>query len=339
MKPLVIAGRTISDETPPFIIAEIGNNHDGKLEQALDMISAAADIGADAVKFQTYQPDRLVRRDHELYDFFSRFALPREWHRIFQERAAERNLIFLSTPFDPDSADFLVELGVPAIKIASSDLTNLTFIRHCAAYGLPLLISSGMGSIEEIQEALSTAEDAGCKQIALLHCVSLYPAPLEKTNLLAITELRMRFDHTIGFSDHSDSIVVPVAAVALGARIIEKHFTLRRSLPGPDHAVALGQFEFETMIIGCRDVASALGDGSKKITRELKKVRKASLRGLYAAMGIGQGHLLTEEMVSLLRPAAHLTAGDLPAILGSKTTRGIEAGEPLHPDMFEEADE
>jgi N,N'-diacetyllegionaminate synthase len=334
MVSLQIGDFKIAEDAPPFIIAEIGNNHDGDLVQAFRMIAAAAACGADAVKFQTYSADQLVRPEHELHGFFSRFALPSEWHGLLMDRAKAEGVIFLSTPFDAGAADFLVSLGVPALKVASSDLTNTHLLRHCAGKGLPLLLSTGMAGLDEVEQAVRAAEEAGCRQLAVLHCVSIYPTPPEKTNLSAVAELRKRFKCIIGFSDHSLSPAIPAAAVALGARIIEKHFTVSRSLKGPDHAVALEPDEFALMAESCREVATALGDGSKRITPELEEVRRASLRGLYAAVGIKKGQRLRREMVSLLRPAGPLTASDLPSLLDQPALADIEPGAPLQPEMF-----
>jgi sialic acid synthase SpsE len=331
---LEIAGRVIADDAPPLIIAEIGNNHDGSLEQAKSLIAAAAEAGADAVKFQTYDPDRLVRPGHQLYTFFKHYLLPREWHAELRDEAHAAGMIFLSTPFDPDAADFLVSLGVPALKIASSDLTNLPLIRRCASHRLPMLISSGMGTFPEIETALGVARDEGCDSLAVLHCISLYPTPPDKTELRTVSALRERFGLPVGFSDHSLSPALPVAAVALGARIIEKHFTIDRTLPGPDHAVALEPDQFQAMAVGCREVVQALGSGDKRLTDELNEVRNGSLRGLYAAVEIAAGTELSIEMVSLLRPATSLTAADLPRLLGRKASKNIKRGEPLSREAF-----
>lgn len=340
MEPeLEIGGFRVADSEPPLIIAEIGNNHDGDLDQARRLVAAAAEAGADAVKFQTYDPDRLVRPGHQLYDFFKRYLLPRDWHVILKNEAVAAGMLFLSTPFDPDAADFLVSLGVPALKIASSDLTNLPLVRRCASHGLPLLISSGMGTYNEIEAALEAARGEGCDRLAVLHCVSLYPTPPNKVALRVIPELRRRLRLQVGFSDHSLSPALPVAAVALGARIVEKHFTLDRALPGPDHSVALEPDQFALMARGCRDTVVALGEGEKRLTDELHEVRNNSQRGLYAAADIPAGAELGPEMTALLRPAAELSAADLPTILGKRAARDIKAGEPLTADMFHDKEE
>ncbi len=337
MKTLEIADRTLAAGLPPLIVAEVGSNHDGSLERALELIAAAAAAGADAVKFQTYAAERLVRPGHELHRFFAEYALPREWHERLRDAAAAAGLLFLSTPFDPRAADFLAALGVPALKIASADLTNLPLLRRCASHGLPLLLSTGMASTEEVERAVAEARAAGCRGLALLHCVSLYPTPPEKTELSAIPALAERFGLPVGFSDHSLSATLPAAAVALGACLVEKHFTLSRSLPGPDHAVALEPDQFAAMAAACRETAAALGaaeETPKRITPELEEVRRASLRGLYAAADIPAGRILEEGMVALLRPAGRLGVDELPRLLDRPATRDIRFGEELMPDMF-----
>lgn len=330
MRTLDIAGRSIAPLALPLIIAEIGNNHDGSMEQALRLIEAAAGAGADAVKFQTYTADSLVRPDHELRDFFARFQLPRQWHEQLQSAAHDRGMLFLSTPFDLEAVEFLDSLGVPAFKIASSDLTNLPLIRRCADTGKPLLISTGMGTLEETGTAVEAARMKDNHHLALMHCVSIYPTPIEATQIDAIHEMGRLFDLPIGFSDHSLSTTLPTAAVALGARIIEKHFTLSRSLPGPDHAVALEPAEFALMARGCREVVTSFAaSAGKQLTPAIERVRSASLRGLYARVDIPAGTVLADEHFIPLRPAAELTISDLPDVLGRTTLQAIPRGEAI----------
>jgi sialic acid synthase SpsE len=323
MNRLKIESREIAIDTLPFIIAEIGNNHDGNKKQALELIDAAAKAGADAVKFQTYDPDELVHPDHELYEFFSSYRLPHEWHEELKKRAESHGMVFLSTPFDRQSAVFLNSLGIAAFKISSSDLTNLSLIRKCAEFGKPLLISTGMGSLKEAGIAIEAAHMKDNYQLAVLHCVSVYPTPIGKCQLNSIVEFRRLFDIVTGFSDHSLSPTLPVAAVALGARIVEKHFTLSRKLKGPDHAVALEPGEFSLMAQGCREVCIALAKPGKIVTTELKKVRSASLRGIYARNDLHAGDTVTPDMLIFIRPAAVLTEADLPALLGKAIKHDI----------------
>jgi sialic acid synthase SpsE len=245
-------------------------------------------------------------------------------------------MVFLSTPFDMEAVDFLDKLGMPAFKIASSDLTNLPLIRRCADTGKPLLISTGMGTLEEAGAAIEAARMRDHGRIALLHCVSIYPTPAEAAQLDAIHEMIRLFEIPIGFSDHSLSPTLPVAAVALGARIIEKHFTLSRSLPGPDHAVALEPEEFAVMARGCREVVvSFAASAGKNLTPALENVRRASLRGLYARVDIPAGAVIGEEDLIPLRPAAELTISDLGAVVGRKARRAIARGEAIRRDSLE----
>jgi sialic acid synthase SpsE len=328
-KEFAIGCCQVSDTSEPFIIAEIGNNHDGKLEQAIELINEAAQAGADAVKFQTYNPEKLVTPEHELHGFFSQFQLPLEWHGKLKEIALEAGVQFLSTPFDRWSADFLQKLDVPAFKISSSDLTNLQLIRHCAEFGKPMLISTGMGTIYEAGGAIEAAHMKGCYDIAILHCVSLYPTAVEDSQINAIPEFQRLFQIPVGFSDHSLSPTLPAVAVALGARVIEKHFTLSRDMKGPDHAVALEPHEFKIMSQACKESAKSLRNSGKMITDDLSKVRKASMRGLYATRDLPAGTVISEADIVPLRPATELSLKDVPEIVGKKTTTNIPKGSPF----------
>lgn len=326
---LDIGGRQISDSHVPLVIAEIGNNHDGDKKQALSLIQAAANAGADAVKFQTYSADRLVTPDHELHQFFSNFALPLEWHEELKAAAEAHGMLFLSTPFDLDSLQFLIDLGVPAIKIASSDLTNIPLLKASAQSRLPLLISTGMATLEEIGDAIETAHMQDNHSLVIMQCESRYPAPVESANISLICEFKRLFAVQAGFSDHSLSTHLPAAASALGARVIEKHFTLDRNLGGPDHAVALEPEEFRRMAEGCREAVRALGDRRKRLTDEIRAVRAASLRGLYAARDISQGEAITGDMLVALRPSAEITVDRISTVLNRRAGRNIRRGEPI----------
>ena len=328
-KEFAIGCCQVSDATEPFIIAEIGNNHDGKLDQALALIREAAASGADAVKFQTYNPEKLVTKEHELHEFFSQFRLPLEWHEELKGAAEQEGMQFLSTPFDRWSADFLQELDVPAFKISSSDLTNLQLIKHCAQFGKPLLISTGMGTILEAGSAIEAAHIQGCYEVAILHCVSLYPTAIEDCQINAIPEFQRLFQIPIGFSDHSLSPTLPAVAVTLGARVIEKHFTLSRKLKGPDHAVALEPHEFKIMAQACKETVTSLRNSGKVITDDLSRVRRASMRGLYASRNIPAGSVITEDDIVPLRPATELSLKNIPEIVGKKATIEIPKGAPF----------
>jgi N,N'-diacetyllegionaminate synthase len=274
---IVLGGKSVGVSSRVFVIAEIGINHDGSREQALKLIDAAADCGADAVKFQTFRADRLMvpsgRRlaqqgqcEESAYQMFSRLELSWEDHSRLKERADRRGVLFLSTPFDEDSADFLDALGVVAFKIASSDLTHLPLLRHLARKGKPLLLSTGMSYLHEVEEAVCTLQSHGAPDLVLLHCVSSYPAPPESLNLRTIQTLRERFHLPVGFSDHSQGIFFSLLAAALGARMIEKHFTLDRNAPGPDHKISIEPRELLELVARLAVVDDSLGSGCKHPT-------------------------------------------------------------------------
>lgn len=332
---LTINGRRIAVDEPPLVVAEIGNNHDGNRSQALEMIAAAAEAGADAVKFQTYDPDLLVHSSHELYDFFVRYRLPRQWHEELKKTAERCGLLFFSSPFDEGSAAFLADLGVPAFKIASSELTNLPLIHTCAAFGKPVLLSTGMGSLAEAGAAIEACHIEENYQVAVMHCISEYPTPVDHSQINAVLELGRLFGIISGFSDHSLSPTLPAVAVAFGARIIEKHFTLSRDLKGPDHAVALEPDEFALMARACREAVAALSAPGKTITPELKKVRSASLRGLYAAVDIAAGTRLTKKHVVALRPPATLSIRDMHCVIGRTARVELKRGDAIKPEHLE----
>src|SRR6266568_1861300 len=277
MTGITIDGRSIASGEPCFIIAEAGVNHDGQLERALALVDAAHAAGADCVKFQTFQADALISPDapkavyqardrpHESQlEMVRRLELPFDAFRAIQARASERDLLFLSTPFDERSADWLTQLKVPAFKVGSGDLTNLPFLRHLARVGVPLILSTGMSTLDEVHNAVRAVREIAPVPLALLHCVSNYPADPADANLRAMATLAAAFDVPVGYSDHTDGIETALAAVALGACVVEKHLTLDRGLPGPDHAASLAPDEFAQMVHGIRTVERALGDGIKR---------------------------------------------------------------------------
>jgi pseudaminic acid synthase len=244
-------------------------------------------------------------------------------------------LLFFSSPFDEDAVDFLAKLGLPAFKIASSELTNLPLIHKCASYGRPILMSTGMGTLAEAGAAIEACHIEENYQVAVLHCISEYPTPIDHSQINAVLELSRLFGAISGFSDHSLSPTLPAVAVAYGARIIEKHFTLSRDLDGPDHAVALEPDEFAMMARACREAVEALSAPGKKITPELKKVRSASLRGLYAAEDITAGTRVSKKQVVALRPSATLSIKDMHCVSGRTARVDLKRGDALKPEHFE----
>ena len=293
----------IGEHQPAFIIAEIGVNHNGDLDLACQLIDIATDAGASAVKFQTFKTEKLVTRqaakadyqtrttggEESQYEMLKRLELSPADYEAVLEYCQHRNILFLSTPFDEDSADFLEQLGVCAYKIPSGEITNLPYLAHIAAKGKPMIVSTGMSTLGEVETAVDTIRENGNPAIVLLHCVSQYPAPYEASNLYAMSTLAQAFSVPTGFSDHTMGIEIALAAVALGARVIEKHLTLDRDLPGPDHRASAAPEEFKAMVAGIRKVEAALGDGIKRPAACESDVRTVARKSLVAAVNIPAG--------------------------------------------------
>lgn len=318
----------------PFVIAEAGVNHDGKRDLALRLVDIAAEAGADAVKFQTFRPEKLVSRaapkaayqkkstgpEGGQLEMLKRLSLGQDDHKAVLERCRERGIEFLSTPFDEDSADFLDELGVRMFKLGSGELTNLGLLAHVARKGKPMLVSTGMSTLEEVSAAVDAIRENGSPPLALLHCVSDYPARPEDANLLAMTTLAERFGLPVGFSDHTPGIEVSVAAAALGARIIEKHFTSDKTLPGPDHSMSLDPGELSALVRSVRSAASALGDGDKSPRPSEEDTRRAARRSLVLTRGLKAGDRLTADALTAKRPGTGIPPSELRDVVG-KTLR------------------
>ena len=331
------------------MIAEAGVNHNGDLTTARALIDVAVDAGADAVKFQTFHADLLATAgapkaeyqlqttgdDESQLEMLRRLELSGEAHRELQSYCHERGIVFLSTPFDETAVDLLDELGVPAFKISSGDLTNSPLLEHVAAKGKPVILSTGMAELSEVIEAVSVLNAAGCDNPVLLHCVSNYPANPADVNLRAMQTMRAAFDVPVGFSDHTTGIDVSLAAVALGACVIEKHFTLDRTLPGPDHRASLEPAELRELIQAIRRVETALGHGRKTPAASELEIAKIARRSLIAAVDISAGATLAREMIVLRRPGTGLAPSMLATLLGQRATREISAGTLLDVDMFE----
>jgi N-acetylneuraminate synthase/N,N'-diacetyllegionaminate synthase len=337
----VLGGKTIGISSKVFVIAEIGINHDGSVEQALRLIDAAADCGADAVKFQTFRADRLMVVSNDrlaqqedgsesAYRMFRRLELSFEDHKRLKAQADRRGIVFLSTPFDEESADFLDGLGVPAFKIASSDLTHLPLLRHLAGKGKPLLLSTGMSHLDEVGEAVAILRDGGARDIALLHCVSSYPAPPASLNLKAIQTLREHFQLPAGFSDHSEGIFFSLLAAALGATILEKHFTLDRNAPGPDHKVSIEPGDLRELVTQLAIVDASLGNGCKRPTGAEEQSRLLSRRSIVAAVDIPVHVTIRPEMLTCKRPAGGIDPRDLDRVTGARARKPIAKDSILH---------
>jgi N-acetylneuraminate synthase/N,N'-diacetyllegionaminate synthase len=323
-----------------FVIAEAGVNHNGDVALARRLVDAAADAGADAVKFQTFDPDALAAggaptaayqreagvRDADQRAMLARLALPPDAWPELRTQAHARGLVFLSTPFDDGSADLLDRLGVPAFKVGSGELTNTPFLGRLARRGRPLLVSTGMADMVEVAAAVDTVGAVGDVPLALLHCVSSYPARPEDANLRAIATMRHAFAVPVGWSDHTPGIELALAAVAAGAALVEKHLTLDRSLPGPDHAASLEPPAFRAMVAGIRAVEAALGTGVKAPVAAEREVAAVARRSLHWRRSLPAGQVVTESDVDALRPGTGLAPGRVGEIVGRRTAHAVDAG-------------
>jgi pseudaminic acid synthase len=343
-----IGDRPVGGGAPVYVIAEAGSNHDRNLDQAKRLIDVAGAAGADAVKFQTFTSDRIVAEtstrakylddllppDKTMADLFRELELPREWHAELFRHATDAGLDFLSTPFDVEAVDLLDDLGVKAFKVASYELWHLPLIREVASRGKPIICSTGMADLGDVQDAVDAVAETGNDQLVLLHCVVNYPPPFSDLNLRAIETLRRAFGVPVGYSDHSAGITAPIVATALGAAVIEKHYTLSRDLPGPDHRFAIEPDELSAMVRGIRDAQAALGDGIKRMAPAEADLYVTARRSLFAARPILAGTVVTDEDVAILRPGTGIEVRDLPKVLGRTARRAIARHEPLSWEMF-----
>jgi len=341
--------RVIGAGQPTYLIAELSANHNQNFEQAVALLRAAKDAGADAIKLQTYTPDTLtLQSDKEyfrisggtlwdgrtLYDLYGEAYTPWEWQPKLKAIANDLGLDLFSTAFDPTAVDFLEAMNVPVHKIASFEITDLPLIEKMARTGKPLIISTGMATIGEIEEAVNAARNAGAEQIALLKCTSAYPAPPDEMNLRTIPHLSQAFSVPVGLSDHTLGIAVPVAAVALGACIVEKHFTLSRATPGPDSAFSLEPHEFKAMVEAIRIAEKALGRVHYGVTENDAKSR-VFRRSLFVVKDVHAGEMFTEENVRSIRPGNGLAPQHLPEVLGRHAAQDIEKGTPLRWELIQ----
>lgn len=335
-----IGHRLIGEGEPVFIVAEAGVNHNGKVGLGKKLVDAAKFSGADAVKFQTFRVQKIVTKYAEKADYQkqagrreSQYEMLRKLELSFEDikrlfdYAKQRGIIFLSSAFDEESVDLLDQLGVCAFKVASGEITNLPLLRYVAEKKKPVILSTGMSTYEEVEEALGTLRKSGAKEIVLLHCITSYPARVEDANLRTIETLRNRFKLPVGFSDHTQSIVVPVVAATLGAVLIEKHFTISKDLPGPDHRASLEPSKFKEMVTAIREVEKSLGNGEKKLTADEEEIKKAVRRSIVARVRIPKGTVIREDMLDFKRPGTGLRPGDLGRVVGKKAKKGIEADE------------
>ena len=342
MKHIQIAGRNIGPNHPPYVIAEVSANHNGKLETAMNIIEEAKKAGADAAKLQTYKPDTITLNcDSEefkirgglwdgrtLYELYEEAHMPWEWHKPLFEHARKVGITLFSSPFDNTAIDLLEDLNAPAYKIASFEAVDLPLIKYAASTGKPMIISTGMADAEEIQEAITAAREGGCKQLAILHCVSGYPAPAEDYNLRTIPDMIERFGLVTGLSDHTLDNTTAITSVAMGASIIEKHFTLDRSGGGPDDSFSLEPVELAALCLGAKTAWQALGQvdyGRKSSEQGNAKFR----RSLYFVRDMKAGEVITENCVRSVRPGFGLPPKFLHQILGLTIRRDVRYATPV----------
>lgn len=342
-----IAGRRIGPGEPPFIIAELSANHDGSLDTAIKIVEEAAKAGADAVKLQTYRPDTITLDCHlpdfviqeglwkgqRLYDLYEDAHLPWEWHQCLFDKARELGIAMFSSVFDESAVDFLEDLGTPAYKIASFEAIDLPLIKYAAQTGKPMIISTGMADETEIEEAISAAREGGCEQLAILHCVSAYPAPPGDYNLRTLRDMATRFGVVVGLSDHTLNNVTAIASVALGASLIEKHFTLDRNAGGPDDSFSLEPPELKSLCSGAREAWEALG--SIDYRRKASEAGNIKFRrSLYFVKPLKAGETISRDCVRSVRPGYGLPPKFIEQVIGRRVIRDVAAFQPVQEDLL-----
>ena len=339
----------VGPESPCFIIAEAGVNHNGRMDLAKGLIDAAVEVGADAIKFQTFKTEKLVtvqapQADYQIhstgliesqFDMIKRLELSYAQFKELYEYCQEKKILFLSSPFDEESVDFLESLGVVAFKIGSGEITNLPLLKHVAQKNKPVFLSTGMSYLGEVESAVRAIYDTGNDKLVLFHCTSDYPASPSDINLRAMHTLSDAFGVPVGYSDHSEGIEVSLAAVALGACVLERHFTLDKKLPGPDHGASLEPKEFEALVQGVRKIESALGDGRKIPTSSELNTASVARKSLVAAQDIPSGTVLTANLVEIKRPGTGLPPSMKSEILGRRVRSNINSGELIKLENLE----
>ena len=347
---IAIEGRLVGVGQPSFIIAEIGVNHNGDMDLAHRMVDAIADAGADCAKFQTFKAEQFCNSRDEIYEYvsqgmvvresmfemFERLELRHDDHDALFRHARERGLVPMSTPADPIAVELLERLGAGAYKIGSDDLTYPDFIDFVARKGKPLILSTGMADEEDVMRAVATVDATGNRQLIILHCVSEYPAPDVVVNLRKIDSLRRLTGRPIGFSDHSWGITAAIGATALGSCVIEKHFTMDRDMPGPDHRFSCDPAELTALVREVRRLEAQLGQGAIVPSAEERNMRKLARRSIVAARAIPAGTVLADEHLAFRRPGTGLMPYQADMVLGRRVVRRIEAGEQIAPDLLVE---
>jgi len=336
MEKIKIGNKLVGEGEPCFIIAEAGSNHNGSLEQAKKMIDAAVEAGVDAVKFQIFKAEELYSKytpefsylkGQNVYELIKNIETPREWIKELARYCKEKNIGFLASAFDFEAVD-LLDKYVPAFKIASFEITDLELIKYAAEKGKPMIISTGMANLAEIEDAINAIKSIGNEDVVLLHCNSLYPTPVEVVNLKAMETMRTAFKVPVGFSDHTFGTRIPIAAVAMGACVIEKHFTLDRTLPGPDHSFAIEPDELKEMVKCIREVEKAKGSGIKeKSELESEEIYIKARRSIHARVDIPKGTKITKDMLIIKRPGYGIKQKFIDIVVGREAKRDIKEDE------------
>lgn len=346
LRPVTIAGREISQNMPPYVIAEISANHNGNIERAKQSIFAAKQAGASAVKIQTYTPDTMtidvdnddfkipegLWKGYNLYQLYAEAYTPFEWHASLFSYAKEVGITLFSSPFDETAVDLLNSLDAPAFKVASFELVDIPLIRYIAKQGKPMLMSTGMASYDEIATALEAARSGGCNEIALFHCISSYPAPMSQADLRSIISLRNKFNVQIGLSDHTLGNTAAIVATALGASLIEKHFTVSRAQKGPDSAFSIEPDELKQLITATQEAFIGLGSGEEK-RAEVESQNMRFRRSLYFVKSLKKGETILPEHIRRIRPGFGLEPKYLDDILGKTVTLDVTIGDRVSWDL------
>ena len=329
-----------------YIIAEAGVNHNGRLDLALQLCDAAKAAGVDAVKFQTWKTELIITKgtkkaeyqeknlnnDDDQFTMLKKLELSYDNFQLVKQHCDEIGIQFLSTADETESLDFLVNLGMPFIKLGSGDITNIPYLRSVAKYGMPVILSTGMANLAQVAIAYDTLQEAGVKDISILHCTTNYPCPMNEVNLRAMQTMKEAFKCRVGYSDHTMGIEVPIAAVAMGAEIIEKHFTLDQNMEGPDHKASLNPEELKAMVSAIRHIEQALGDGIKRPNASEVEISKVVLKSIVAKTPVKKGDTLTSDNITIKRAGNGIPAAHWDMIVGTKALHDFDIDEPIRID-------